>query len=393
MSAQDVIDEYRVLESAPEALRSVVELAAFVAEVPMATINIITPDFQHNIAAVGFDAMICRREDSMCAITVQSGSPIMVEDAATDPRFRDNPFVTGQLGRVRFYANHPLEVKGERIGTLCVFDTVPHALDQHRRDLLAVLADRIVDILELERQTQHLEATLRSTEELRDELRLSNDRLSAFAGQISHDLASPLTSVTLALELLHEKLADSPDTPASLDDWAVTGLRGTTRMEAMIRDILAYARLGGELRRTRIHLDEVASAARFDAGVFDGDPRIVVGELPVALADPSQLRAVFQNLFSNALKFGGDDPRVEVSSRREGDFWRIEVADRGVGIDEADVDRVFEPLVRARTDVEGNGIGLSTCRRIVQAHGGSIGLEPREGGGTVAWFRLPAAFG
>ncbi|MDQ1129803.1 ATP-binding protein [Microbacterium sp. SORGH_AS_0888] len=391
MSADDVIERSRVLTSAPAALRSVVELASFVADVPMATINIVTSDAQHNVAAVGFDAVICRREDSMCAVTVQTGTPILVSDAFADERFRDNPFVTGELGAVRFYASFPLELEGERIGTLCVFDTKPRELDPHRSALLAVLADRIVDILELERQTQHLEQALRRTEELRDELRRSNSQLSAFAGQISHDLSSPLTSVTLALELLHESLADAPGAPPSFESWVETGLRGAGRMEAMIRDILAYARLGGELRRVRVDLGEVAQAARFDVGVFDGDPRIEAGPLPVVLADASQLRAVFQNLFANALKFSGDDPRVEVSSEREGEFWRVEVADRGSGIDPADAVRVFEPLVRARTDVEGSGIGLSTCRRIVQAHGGSIGLRPREGGGAVAWFRLPAA--
>jgi signal transduction histidine kinase len=391
MSVDEVIAEYRLLQTPPDALRSVVELAAFITEVPMATINIITADAQHSIATVGFDPMICRREDSMCAITVTTGVSIAIEDASVDDRYRSNPFVNGELGHVRFYANQPLVIAGERIGTLCVFDTVPHEVDDHRRNLLAVLADRVVDILELERQTRYLQTTLERTEELRDELRRSNDQLSAFAGQISHDLASALTSVVMSLELVHEELEGRPDVPPTIEDWVETGLRGTSRMEAMIRDILAYARLGGELRRTLIDLAEVVQAARFDVGVFDGDPRITVGPLPVVSADPTQLRAVFQNLLSNGLKFGGDEPRVQVSAVREGDAWLIEVADRGSGIDPDDVYRVFEPLVRVRTDVEGNGIGLSTCRRIVQAHGGTIGIRPRDGGGTVAWFRLPAA--
>ncbi|MFT4211790.1 MAG: ATP-binding protein [Microbacterium sp.] len=391
MGAEAVIAEYRLLDTAPEALRAVVELAAFVAEVPMASINILTLDKQFQMATVGFDPAVCRREDSMCAITLRTGQPVAVEDAALDERFRDNPFVTGELGRVKFYANHPLVLQGEPIGTLCVFDRVPHQLDAHRRELLAVLADRIVDILELERQTRHLETALHRTEELSEELRRSNDQLSAFAGQISHDLSSPLTAVVMSLELLHEQLEGRADVPPNVESWLETGLRGTSRMEEMIRDILAYARLGGALQRSRCDLSGIARAAAADLGLADADDRIAVGALPVAVGDASQLRAVFQNLLSNALKFGGADPRVEVGAARDDAGWRITVADRGSGIDPRDAERVFEPLVRARHDIEGSGIGLSTCRRIVQAHGGTIGLEPRDGGGTVAWFRLPDA--
>ncbi len=319
MAAEDVIEQYRLLDTAPEALQSVVELAAFVAEVPMASINILTHDRQYQIAAVGFDPGVCRREDSMCALGLSAGLPVAVEDASVDARYRNNPFVTGEVGSVRFYANHPLILQGEPIGTLCVFDFVTHHIDDHQRELLAVLADRIVDILELERQASRLEAALHRTEQLSEELRRSNDRLSAFAGQISHDLAAPLTAVVMSLELLHEQFEGRTDLPPIVDNCLETGLRGTSRMEEMIRDILAYARLGGELRRTRVDLAEVAAAARLDLGVAEDDPRLTVGPLPVVQADPSQLRLVFQNLMSNGLKFGGDQPRVDVSAHREGD--------------------------------------------------------------------------
>jgi len=391
MTVQEVISEYDVLGSPPDALRSVVELAAFIAEVPMATINIITDDVQHQLVAVGFDADICRREDSMCALNLHLGQPVAVEDASADPRYRSNPFVTGDLGSVRFYANHPLVLAGETIGTLCVFDTVPRAIDEHRTALLAVLAARIVDILELERRTRYLHSVLQRADELRDELRRSNDHLSAFAGQITHDLAGPLTSVTMSLHLLQEQFEEELKVPPSVENWVATGIRGTSRMPEMIRDILAFARLGGVLKLAPTDLGALAHDVRADLGVADDDPRVTIGELPVVAGDAAQLRAVLQNLVSNALKFGGADPRVDLRAQRTSEGWRIEVGDRGPGIDPADVERVFDPLVRANTEVEGTGIGLSTCRRIVQAHGGSIGIQPREGGGTTAWFQLPAS--
>ena len=107
--------------------------------------------------------------------------------------------------------------------------------------------------------------------------------------------------------------------------------------------------------------------------------------------DATQLRVVIQNLLANAAKFTvqGEEPRVEVSGARVGDQWRIEVADRGRGIPEEHRERVFEPLARVDKSEPGNGIGLATCRRIIAAHGGTVGLDPRPGGGTIAWFELP----
>ena len=80
-----------------------------------------------------------------------------------------------------------------------------------------------------------------------------------------------------------------------------------------------------------------------------------------------------------------------MSGARVGDQWRVEVADRGRGIPEEHRERVFEPLARVDKSEPGNGIGLATCRRIIAAHGGAIGLDPRPGGGTIAWFELPVA--
>ncbi|GAA1744240.1 GAF domain-containing sensor histidine kinase [Aeromicrobium alkaliterrae] len=391
MTIDQVIAEHHLLEGAPSEWQSVVELAAAMAGVPMATINILTSDAQHQVAAVGFDAGICRREDSMCRATVESGEAIVVPDARLDSRYADNPFVTGALGTVRFYASTPLTLpSGDVIGTLCVFDEEPRTLDEAQRVFLDTLAARLVDVLGLARRTVELRDALRRTESLRDELRRSNEHLSAFAGQVSHDLSGVLGTVTMSLDLLEEHLGEGEDAPESTHFWVETAQRGTERMESMIRDILAFARVGGALERQPVDLEQVVAAVRLDLGIDAGDPRLSVEPLPIVEGDETQLAAVVQNLVTNALKFGGEDPRVELSAVREGAVWEVRVADRGIGIDVADAGRVFEPLVRVDDAVPGNGIGLATCRRIVQAHGGTIGLRPREGGGAEAWFRLPA---
>ncbi|WP_395659912.1 ATP-binding protein [Nocardioides sp.] len=369
------IGKYRVLVEPPRAdLLALVEVAAQVAQVPMATINLITDTAQHQIATHGFDASICAREDSMCNLVLHDGAPVVVPDASRDARFAHNPFVTGILGSVRFYATHQLVTpQGVAIGTLCVFDTVPRDLTADQEHALTALADRVVDLLELELRTR--------------ELRRSNEALTAFAGQVSHDLRNPLTAVTMSLAMIGEETGDDP----GLAFLVQRALGGAGRMQTLIDDLLAYARVGAELQRVPVDLAAVLADVREDLAVPLDGATVVVGDLPTVIGDPVQLRAVVQNLVANAAKFTrpGEPAHVEVDGTRIGNQWRIEVCDRGPGIPEDQIERVFEPLARVDEEVEGSGIGLSTCRRIVEAHGGRIGLTNAAYGGTCAWFELP----
>jgi signal transduction histidine kinase len=102
---------------------------------------------------------------------------------------------------------------------------------------------------------------------------------------------------------------------------------------------------------------------------------------------------VLQNLISNALKFSNGPARtVAVAACARKTMWRISVRDHGPGIAATDLDTIFEPFQRGTdSDAPGNGLGLTTCRRIVERHGGSIGVESRPGEGSEFWFTLPAA--
>ncbi len=384
------IAQYRVLTDPPRRdLVALADVAAQVAGVPMATINLLTDTEQHQVATVGFDASICTREDSMCNAVFEHGEPVVVPDARQDPRFRDNPFVTGAIGSVRFYATHPLTTpQGLPIGTLCVFDEEPRTISAHQREALVSLADRVVDLLELELRTRELHASVDDLERTQEELRRSNEFLTAFAGQVSHDLSNPLAAIGMALELLAADGQPDPRTSALLTR-AVSGVR---RMRLLIEDLLAFARLGAELVRVRVDLATVVADVREDLRTALEGATVEVGDLPVVVGDPVQLHAVVQNLLANAAKFTrpGERAHVVVSAHQEGACWRVEVRDSGTGVPADQRHRVFEPLARVDTAAEGSGIGLATCRRIVEAHGGRIGLEESPSGGTCAWFELPS---
>ncbi|SDC60807.1 sensor histidine kinase [Nocardioides lianchengensis] len=384
------IGRYQVVTRPPRSdLVSLVEIAAQVADVPMATINLITDTEQHQIATAGFAASVCAREDSMCNVVFQGGVPVIVPDASQDDRFRDNPFVTGVIGDVRFYATHPLRTpEGTLIGTLCVFDTVVRSLSDAQEAALVHLADRVVDLLELELRTRELSTTVEDLRDTQAELERSNEVLAAFAGQVAHDLRNPLSAVTMSLSLIAEE-SEEEGGDTFLIDRATSGAQ---RMQDLIDDLLSFARLGGELSRVPVDLAAVLGDVREDLATALAGATVEVGDLPVVTGDPVQLRAVLQNLIANAAKFvrAGQPAHIEIDSTRLGDHWRVEVCDRGPGIPADQQERVFQPLARVSTEVEGSGIGLATCRRIVEAHGGRIGLNDAAYGGTCAWFELPA---
>lgn len=393
-TADDAIAHYRVLEEpGGRDLQALAELAALVCDVPNSAINVITHDQQHQVAAAGIDPSVCSRSDSMCAAVLDDVRTVVAPDASRDPRFATNPFVSGEIDTVRFYASAPLVTpEGTTIGRLCVFDSQPHELAAERAATLEVVAQRVVDVLELRLRSRQLEQSLTELTRTQDELSRSNELLTLFAGQVSHDLRSPLTAVLANTELLATE-------PAVVADPSVVELVNATyaagrRMSAMIDTILDYARVGSELERELLPLDDVLTHVLDDLRplVAARSAQVRREPLPEVHADRTQLYVVLLNLVANAVKFTppGRVPEIAVSATRAEDGWRIAVADNGRGIPEESRDAVFELHARGDRSVDGSGIGLATARRVVEAHGGRIGVGDAVGGGAEVWFTLPA---
>ncbi|MCW3493117.1 sensor histidine kinase [Microbacterium sp. SSM24] len=381
---RDTIADYRVIGLAPEPdLEGLVQLAATVCDVPTAVINIIDDRFQHQIAAVGFTAAVCAREDSMCAQVFQDPGHVVVPDAREDERFARNPFVTGAVASVRFYASSPLVTpSGIAIGTLCVFDEEAGDLDETRSRALALLAHQVVDVLELRRLTR--------------ELGESNRRLEHFARQVSHDLTAPLTALTAYIDLASvspelERAPRAADALARAESAAL-------RMSTMISDLLDYARLGGSTpRRDEVDLADVVRGVLDDLHPLIDGARVVVDADVRVVGDATLLGVLVQNLVANALKFTratGAVPRIEIRAMRLAGAWRISVDDNGPGVASDERERVFELMARSGSgEVPGLGIGLTTCRRIAEAHHARIGIGESPLGGASVWVVLPRDVG
>ncbi|SFH02561.1 PAS domain S-box-containing protein [Halopelagius inordinatus] len=227
----------------------------------------------------------------------------------------------------------------------------------------------------------------------REKLEASNERLEQFAYVASHDLQEPLRMVTSYLGLIENRYADALDEDGrEFIDFAVDGAE---RMREMIDALLRYSRVETQGDSFRpVDLDAVLEDVRDDLRmrIEETDAEIESDSLPRVEGDASQLRQLFQNLLSNALRYSGDEPpRVDITAEREGDDWVVSVRDEGIGIDPEDSDRVFEVFQRLHTRDEhaGTGIGLALCRRIVERHGGEIWVDSEPGEGATFSCRLP----
>lgn len=218
---------------------------------------------------------------------------------------------------------------------------------------------------------------------------------SALLNSISHDLRTPLVSVIGALSSLQEERMD-------LDDSARANLVQVAREEAerlnhLITNLLDVTRLeSGALKVSKqpCDVEDLVGAALEQLGGRAGSHPVrtdLAAELPFVQADFGLITQVLVNLIENALKYSPAGSPVEITARPAGQQVEIAVADRGVGIPPEDLDRVFDKFYRVQVPdgVVGTGLGLAICQGIVDAHGGTITAENRQGGGTIVRVRLP----
>ena len=219
-----------------------------------------------------------------------------------------------------------------------------------------------------------------------------------FVANVSHELRTPLTAIRGSVEAL----LDAPPTPEESAKFLTIISRHAARMEGLVRDLLRLARLdaGQEtITRTECHLENLIGGVERDMeSTLDARGQSVSLQLGEGAAtvpgDPTKLHDVLRNLMENASNYSPEGGTIEVTTNRAGGILTITVADRGPGIPDADLSRVFERFYRVdrsrARDPGGTGLGLSIVRHLVELHGGTVLADNRPGGGAMFTVSLPS---
>ncbi|MGA8836958.1 MAG: PAS domain S-box protein [Candidatus Sulfotelmatobacter sp.] len=228
-------------------------------------------------------------------------------------------------------------------------------------------------------------------------LEQSNLELKQFAYIASHDLQSPLRSISGFVQLLKMEYEDKLSEEAA--DWIRRTVQSIGQMQTLIRDLLSYSRVDARsVPFTQIPFLDIVNDALtlLESSIRDSGGRVTWNQLPDVMGDRSQLVQLIQNLVGNALTYRGDKPpHIHLSAERSGKEWVFSVRDNGIGIDTKHHEQIFEIFKRLhdQKDYPGTGIGLAVCRRVVNRHGGRIWVQSEPGLGSTFLFTIPEGTG
>ncbi len=227
------------------------------------------------------------------------------------------------------------------------------------------------------------------------QLEAVNQELKNFVYVASHDLREPLRKITVFADMLKKSLKDK------VDDSEAENLHymvdGAERMKKMIDGLLVYSRVSTQPHPfQKIDLNEIVSQiCKFELSVLIEEKNVILEvpkPLPVIVGDESQITQLLQNLIANGIKYQKKDnqPIIKITSKPSaGGMTQIEVTDNGIGISPEYQSAVFGMFKRLHSkEYEGTGIGLATCKKIVERHNGQIGLESQPDHGSTFWFTI-----
>jgi len=359
-------------------------------DAPIVLVSLVDEKRQWFKSRQGLDAFEIARDISFCGHTILGDDVFVVEDALQDPRFQDNPLVTGEPC-IRFYAGAPLSgLNGLKLGTLCVIDRKPREFDQRMRAQLRGLAQWAERELNLAGEISLVAARIQ-LEKMKHE----------FISTVSHELRTPLTSILGSLALIAGGVAGtlSVQTRPLIE----VAHRNAQRLTRLINDILDIDKIESGQMQFNLCAQELTpivrqaiEANRSYAEQY-GVEFVLAHELPGARSevDSDRLNQVLANLLSNAAKFSPAKTEVTVVIERRQGSIRIAVSDRGPGIPPEFRSRIFQKFSQSdASDTRqkgGTGLGLSIAKALVEQMKGGIGFDSSPQSGTTFFVDLPEA--
>lgn len=387
---------YRVLDTAPEAeFDDLTRLLARHFGVPTVLVSLIDESRQWFKSRFGLDIAETPREMAFCAHTILDDRPLIVCDARCDPRFRDNPFVTG-APHIRFYAGAPLITSaGLRLGSLCLIDDKAWSefSPSQEEDLVAFA---VVVMERLEARRRRLSAAGEIAEP-----GVADTALEEAVAQLAHEFLTPLAEIVGHAEIIERQHGRDDDLARFRHYARHIGDIGRYVCELAQRTLDAASLRNGEIKLQEdwLTVSDVAGdvevvltqcAERSDVAID-----IAHSDLAVSLfADRLRLQQMLLNLLGNAIKFTPPGGRIELRARQTcNGGLDLTVSDNGPGMTSEETRRALQPYARIRrhgdAKIDGFGLGLPMTRRLVELHGGNLLIDSVKGGGTAVTLRFP----
>ena len=222
-------------------------------------------------------------------------------------------------------------------------------------------------------------------------LKAANNELKDFAYIVSHDLKAPLRAVSQLSYWVYNDYKDVLDEDGR-EQLALISSRAK-RMDALIRGILEYSRIGREhIKNEKVDLEAVYTEVIHLLAPPDNISIVVKTKLPAVWGDKTRFIQIFQNLIGNSIKYMDKEKgEIEISCTRKKSDWEFSIRDNGPGIDAKYHEKIFQifQTLHARDEIESTGIGLTLVKKIINMYSGKIWLESKEGKGTTFFFNLP----
>ncbi len=230
-----------------------------------------------------------------------------------------------------------------------------------------------------------------------ENLKRSNIELEEYANATSHDLKQPLRTISSFANLLQRHLTKQHLLDKRSEEFLNFILTGTANMERLVTDLLAFGKLKSSKNNSfeLMSLDKVLDRVLVDIRnqVESNDVIIERAQLPSLKIIPVKFNQLLQNLISNAIKFKKKEEQLvlKIGAVEKEQHWQLSIADNGIGIEEQFLEKIFAPFkkLHSSAEYEGSGIGLATCKHIVELHKGKLWVQSKYGVGTIFYFTIP----
>lgn len=376
------------MDSPPEEnFDNITKLASLICGTPVSLVTLIGEKKQWFKSKIGTDLTEAPREISHCSHAMLNPEDLMeIPDTREDDRFADNPYTTG-TPQILFYAGMPLKAyNGDVLGTLCVLDVKPNMLNDEQKTALKALAKQVENLFELRRHNLELEKTTL-------ELKEKNSQLKNFAGVVSHDMKMPLANMILTTDLIKAKYLEK------FDEEGIQYLNYLKQSSFKLSNYITGILQHYESDNLTDHKDEEFDIHDLLEGIIDllninDNCMINLPEENMMLnCNRIALEQIFLNLIGNSLKYNNkEEIIIDVSCSNGGKFYNFSITDNGVGIPKDKQEDIFELFTvieeQDRSGNRGNGIGLSTVKKLVNSLGGEINVVSEVNKGTTFHFSM-----